>query len=63
MSLLAQLKRKWQTLITGYRFMQLVEARYGDFGAIGRLSNVINNPDKLKEIIKFIASDEQGRKL
>ena len=41
MSLLAQLKRKWQTLITGYRFMQLVEAPYGDFGEIGRLSNII----------------------
>jgi ubiquinone biosynthesis protein Coq4 len=62
MSILAQLKQKWQTLITGYRFMQLVEAPYGDFGAIGRISNVINSPDKLKEIIKFIAADEQGRK-
>ncbi|HBB35649.1 MAG TPA: hypothetical protein DDZ80_26405 [Cyanobacteria bacterium UBA8803] len=62
MSLLTQLKQKWQTLITGYRFMQLVEAPYGDFGAIGRISNVINSPHKLKEIIKFIAADEQGRK-
>jgi len=41
--------------------MQLVQAPYGDFSAIGHLSNVINNPDKLKQIIKFLASNEQGR--
>jgi ubiquinone biosynthesis protein Coq4 len=62
MSILTQLKQKWQTLATGYRFMQLVQAPYGDFSAIGRLSNVINSPDKLKLIIQFIASDEQGRR-
>lgn len=61
MSILTQLKQKWQTLVTGYRFMQLVEAPYGDFKAIGRLSNVINSPDKLKLIIKLLTSDEQGK--
>jgi ubiquinone biosynthesis protein COQ4 len=62
MSILSQLEQKWQALITGYRFMQLVQAPYGDFQAIGWLSNVINSRDKLKQIIKFIAADEQGLK-
>lgn len=62
MNILTQSKKTWQTLVTGYRFMQLVQAPYGDFSALGRLSNVINTPDKLKLIIQFLGSHEQGRK-
>jgi ubiquinone biosynthesis protein COQ4 len=60
MNILIYLQQRWQTLVTGYRFIQLVQSPYGDFSAIRKLSNVIDTPEKLKQTIKFLSSHEQG---
>jgi ubiquinone biosynthesis protein COQ4 len=61
MNLLTSIKQNWQFLVTGYRFIRLVQAPYGDFTGIGKLSDVINTPEKLKQTIKFLSSHDQGR--
>ncbi|BAZ51043.1 hypothetical protein NIES4103_36660 [Nostoc sp. NIES-4103] len=62
MGFVNNLKQKWDSLVIGYHFMQLVKAPYGNFTAIGRLSNVLNKPSSLRKVIEFISRSQQGQK-
>lgn len=61
MNLIKYLKKKWQSFNKGYQFIKLVEAPYGDFKAIGRLSKLINSRENLQKVVEFLSSSEQGR--
>jgi len=42
-------------------FLEVVQAPYGDFAAIGKLSDAINNPDTLQKIVTFLSQTPQGK--
>lgn len=41
-------------------FVKVVKAPYGDFSAIGKLSDALNDPDTLQKIVTFISQTPQG---
>lgn len=55
------IQQQWKTLILGYRFIQLVKAPYGDFAGIGRLSQAINDPQSLQQVVEFLSQSPQGQ--
>lgn len=61
MNFINRLKQNWQTLVIGYRFMQLVKAPYGDFIGINRLSAIISSPYSYKLILERLSSYSQGK--
>ncbi|MBH8562895.1 hypothetical protein I8748_12005 [Nostoc sp. CENA67] len=62
MGLVNNFKQKWDLLVIGYRFMQLVQAPYGDFAGVGRLSKLLKKPSSLRKVIEFISRSQQGQK-
>ncbi len=42
-------------------FLEVVKAPYGDFAAIGKMSDAINDPDTLQKTVTFISQTPQGK--
>lgn len=61
MNLLTSGKQQLRKLVMGYRFMQLVNAPYGDFSKIGQLSQASNDDDSIQLVIDFLSSYPQGK--
>jgi ubiquinone biosynthesis protein COQ4 len=51
------IQKQWQAWLLGYRFIQLVQAPYGDFAGIGKLAAVTSDRRNLQQIVEFLSQE------